>query len=76
MENEYREGDTIYILLKKTQAEGVLNDWLEGRWECDLKVHKSQKTKGCVVVETTSLMWMSRIIRWYGYEKVSYKHQK
>ena len=28
--NDYRQGDTIYILLKKIQAEGVMDEWLEG----------------------------------------------
>lgn len=44
--NDYRQGDTIYILLKKIQAEGVMDEWLEGNWQCDLTVHRSQKNKG------------------------------
>ena len=70
---DYRDGDTIYILLKRSQAESVLNEWLEGNHACDLKVRRSQKTKGCVVVETTDLMWANRIIRWFAYERVTYK---
>lgn len=27
--NDYRQGDTIYILLKKSQAESVMNDTIE-----------------------------------------------
>ncbi len=71
---DYRDGDTIYILLKKHQAEGVLNEWLEGNQTCDLKVRRSQKTKGCVVIETKDLMWAYRIMRWYRYEQVTYRH--
>ena len=73
---DYRDGDTIYILLKRSQAESVLNEWLEGNHQCDLKVRRSQKTKGCVVVETTDLMWANRIIRWFPYESVTYKPTK
>lgn len=48
--NDYRQGDTIYILLKKGQAESVMDEWLEGNWQCDLTAHRSQKNKGCVVL--------------------------
>lgn len=44
--NDYRQGDTIYILLKKSQAESVMDEWLEGNWQCDLTAHRSQRTKG------------------------------
>ena len=71
--NDYRQGDTIYILLKKSQAESVMGEWLEGNWQCDLMVHRSQKNKGCVVLETTDLMFAARIIQWHTYERVTYK---
>ena len=71
--DDYRQGDTIYILLKKNQAESVMDEWLEGNWQSDLTVHRSQKTKGCVVLETTDLMFAARIIQWKPYEKVTYK---
>ena len=71
--NDYQQGDTIYILLKKSQAESVMDEWLEGNWQSDLTVHRSQKTKGCVVLETTDLMFAARIIQWKPYEKVTYK---
>ena len=71
--DDYRQGDTIYILLKKCQAESVMDEWLDGNWTCNLTVHRSQKTKGCVVLETTDLMFAARIIHWHSYEKVTYK---
>lgn len=71
--DDYRQGDTIYILLKKSQAESVMDEWLEGNWQSDMTVHRSQKTKGCVVLETTDLMFAARIIQWKPYEKVTYK---
>ena len=74
--NDYRQGDTIYILLKKGQAESVMDEWLEGNWPCDLTVHRSKKNKGCVVLETTDLMFASRIIQRHTYERVTYKREK
>jgi hypothetical protein len=74
--NDYRQGDTIYILLKKIQAESVMDEWLEGNWQCDLTVHRSQKNKGCVVLVTTDLMFAARIIQWHTYERVTYKREK
>lgn len=71
--DDYRQGDTIYILLKKSQAESVMDEWLEGNWQSDMTVHRSQKTKGCVVLETIDLMFAARIIQWKPYEKVTYK---
>lgn len=44
--NDYRQGDTIYILLKKIQAESVMDEWLEGNWQCDLTATAARRTKG------------------------------
>ncbi|WP_308271948.1 hypothetical protein [Prevotella sp.] len=74
--NEYKEGDTIYILLTKSQAESVMGEWLENNWDCDLTVHRSQKTKGRVVLETMDLMFAARIIQWHTYERVTFKGKK
>ena len=72
---EYKEGDTIYILLTKSQAESVMGEWIENNWGCDLTVHRSQKTKGCVVLETTDLMFAARVCQWHQYEKITYKRR-
>ena len=71
---KHRDGDTIYILMKYAAAESLLDDWLHLSFTCDLTVHRSKKNKGCIVVETKSLMWANRIIGWHGYEQVTYKH--
>lgn len=73
---DFWQSDTVYILLKKSQAESVMDEWLEGNWWCDLKVHRSTKTKGCVVLEMTDLIFAARIIQWHPYEKVTYKRTK
>lgn len=49
-----------------------MNDYRQG----DLTAHRSQKNKGCVVLETTDLMFAARIIQWHTYEKVTYKREK
>lgn len=76
MSNEYQPGDIIYILMKRENTEGLLDDWLHHGYECDLHIHKSKQNQGCVVVETKSLMWANRIIKWHKYERVTYKHSK
>ena len=73
---DYKQGDTIYILMKRENAEGLLDDWLHHNYVCDLHIRRSVKNKGKVVVETNDLMWASRIIKWHGYEQVTYKHTK
>ena len=73
---EYKDGDTIYILLTKSQAESVMGEWIENNWECDLTVHRSQKTKGRVVLETTDLMFAARVCQWHQYEKITCKRKK
>lgn len=70
---DYRDGDTIYILIRACDARGVLEEWLEGNHACDLSVRRSKKTRGCVVITTKDLMWANRIIQWHKYERVTYK---
>lgn len=59
--------------MERRCAEGLLDDWLENNYECDLVVHVSKKTPGCVVVETKDLMWCNRILRWFRYKSVCIK---
>lgn len=73
---EYKDGDTIYILLTKSRAESVMGEWIENNWGCDLTVHRSRKTKGRVVLETTDTMFAARICQWHQYEKITYKRKK
>lgn len=73
MSNDYKQGDTIYILMTAMSAQGLLDDWLEQGFLCDLHIHRSKKNKGMLVVETKDPMWASRIIKNYGYDQVTYK---
>lgn len=72
----YEKGDTIYLLLSKEQCSSVLDDWLECNYTYDLSVRRSTKTPGSYVVTTKSLMWATRIIKWHGYQNVTYKKPK
>lgn len=72
----YEKGDTIYLLLSKEQCSSVLDDWLECNYTRDLSVRRSTKTPGSYVVTTKSLMWATRIIKWHGYQNVTYKKPK
>lgn len=72
----YGKGDTIYLLLSKEQCSSVLDDWMGCNYTCDLSVRRSTKTPGCYVVTTKSLMWATRIIKWHGYQNVTYKKPK
>lgn len=71
---EYKEGDTIYILMKGDHAACLAEDWYEKNYECDLLIKRSVKNKGKVVIVTKNLMWANRIIRWFPYEEVTYRH--
>lgn len=73
MDKDYRQGDTIYLLMDAESASSLLADWAYHNYECDLVLHRSKKTKGCMVVETKDVMWASRIIRWHHPKKVTYK---
>ena len=73
MSNDYKQGDTICILMTATDAQGLLDDWLYYNYECDLHLHRSRRHKGMVVVETKDPMWANRIIKFYNYERLTYK---
>lgn len=70
---DYKDGDTIFILMTAEQCKSVMREWLELNYECDLTVTHSLKNKGKFVLKTKSLMWANRIIQWHGYVQVTYQ---
>ena len=46
MDKEYEEGDTIYLLMDAASAAALANDWMEEKYECDLLIRRSKKSKG------------------------------
>lgn len=71
----YKPGDTIYILMDGSTAEGLVEDWFNHGYECDLRLRKSEKSPGKVVMITADMMWASRVIRWHKYLKVTYRKE-
>ncbi len=75
MERAYRDGDTIYILMDGSVACGVMEDWVDRNYACDLIVHRSRKNRGKMVIETKDVMWAARIIQWHKCDQVTYQNQ-
>lgn len=74
MIDEYREGDTIQLLIAGSHIGAVLEDWLESYRECDIRVRRA-KTKGCVVLETTDIIYASHIVQWFPNVNTNIKKQ-
>ena len=75
MIDEYKEGDTIQVLIHGSHIGAVMDDWLESRRECDIRMRRA-KTKGCIVLETTDLLYAAHIVQWFPDVKVNIKKQK
>lgn len=75
MIDEYKEGDTIQVLIHGSHIGVVMEDWLESRRECDIRVRRA-KTKGCIVLETTDILYAAHIVQWFPDVKVNIKKQK
>lgn len=74
MIEEYKEGDTIQLLIAGTHISAVIEDWLESHRECDIKLRRA-KTKGCVVLETTDIIYAAHIVQWFPNVKTNIKKQ-
>ena len=74
MMDEYKEGDTIQVLIHGSHIGAVMEDWLEGNRECDIRVRRA-KTKGCIVLETTDLFYAAHIVQWFPNVKTNIKKQ-
>ena len=72
MIEEYKEGDTIQLLIAGTHISAVIEDWLERHRECDIKLRRA-KTKGCVVLETTDIIYAAHIVQWFPNVKTNIK---
>ena len=74
MIDEYKEGDTIQLLIHGSHIGAVVEDWLDGNRECDIKVRRA-KTKGCIVLETTDILYAAHIVQWFPNVKTNIKKQ-
>ncbi len=75
-EIEFKSGMIIYILVNQEQVRSIIDTWVDCDYRCDLLVHRSSHNPGKFVVETTEPVWASRIVKWHGCEKVTYKEPK
>ncbi len=73
MTEDYRDGQEIFLLLTKEQADAVLEAWVEGAWPCDLHMCRSKRKRGRYVVRTHDVVWASHIVKWHGAEQVTYR---
>lgn len=64
--NGYREGMEVCILLSVEQCRGVVEDWMNCNYDCDLNIRRSKKRQGRFIVTTRSPIWAARIKKWHG----------
>lgn len=70
--DNYTGHETFQLLVKGTEAAGIVEDWTERNLTCDLRIRRA-KTKGCVVVETTDVLLARHILVWHPGCRVSIK---
>lgn len=58
----YPEGTRFQVLLTGSRALSMVEDWLTGSCRADLRARRA-RTKGMVVLETTDLIFSSRMVR-------------
>ena len=57
----YPDGTRFQVLLSGNQALSMLEDWLTGNCRADLRVRRA-RTKRMVVIETTDVVFSSRMV--------------
>ena len=67
------ENKLFQILLKGSEAEGVVNDWLERNIQADIRLRRA-KTRGHIVIETSDVMFARNIQIWHPSCKINIKN--
>ena len=67
------ENKLFQILLKGSEAEGVVNDWLERNIQADIRLRRA-KTRGHIVIETSDVMFARNIQVWHPSCKINIKN--
>ena len=67
------ENKLFQILLKGSEAEGVVNDWLERNIQTDIRLRRA-KTRGHIVIETSDVMFARNIQIWHPSCKINIKN--
>lgn len=67
---EYKPGTRFLFLADYFEASGILDDWMEGGYACDLRMRRA-KTPKHVAVEVTDVMAAAMIRRNHPRVKVA-----
>lgn len=70
--SEYTGTETFQLLVKGIDVLSVLEDWLERRVACDLRLRRA-KTPGHVVIELQDAVYAQHIRNWHPDSKVNIK---
>lgn len=68
--DDYKPGTRFQLLVSGDGLQDIVYDWFDTNQECDLRIRKA-KTPHCAVVETTSVMYANRILRYHPGIKVN-----
>ena len=60
----YPSGTVFQMLLKGPEAGKVVGEWFSMNRTCDLRVRRA-KTRGCVVIECSDLLFTSHVVQWW-----------
>ena len=72
---DYREGDTVQLLVKSQHIGTLMTDWVERSMEADIRVRRA-KTRDCVVIETKNVIYASHVVQWYPDVQVHFKKRQ
>lgn len=60
----YTGNEIFLILIKKSEARDIVEDWAERNMDCDLRLRKA-KTRGYVVIELKDVVYANNIRIWH-----------
>lgn len=68
----YTGNEVFQILIKKSEARDIVEDWADRNMEFDLRFRKA-KTRGHVVVELKDVVYANNIRMWHPNCKIQIK---
>lgn len=72
MSKDYKPGTLFQLLMKGCDAAGVVDDWYYQAMKADLRIRRA-RTEGCIVIETTDILFASRTLSYHPTTKVNIK---
>jgi hypothetical protein len=70
----YTGNEVFQILIKKSEARDIVEDWAERNMDCDLRLRKA-KTHGHVVIELKDVVYANNIRIWHPGCQIEIKKQ-